>query len=216
LTETLVVVAVVAILAVLAYPALEAARNKSRSAKLVANMQSISAAMFLYVSDNNGRHVPVHAGTAGNWRDLLRPYLPWMSPINYNSVLHDPLDTVKYNAFHPYAPNLTLNRAIFSRLAASIAQPARHLMVTTGIKDPALGILNANGSAGGVQYVTSNHYRTAAQAALMTRAPGVHYCVFADGHFEMVPQATMIAEAAKDGSRRSLFFDHGQNNAGGW
>jgi type II secretory pathway pseudopilin PulG len=217
LTETLVVVAVVAILAVLAYPALEAARNKSRSAKLVANMKTISAAMFLYVSDNNGRHLPLQPPPNTRWCIYLRPYLPrYDVPTTYTSVFHDPLDLVKYNTmFHPYAPNITLNRAIFSRVAASIARPARHLMITTGLRDPALGIRNSDGSSGGVQYVNSNYYRTAAQAALMTRAPGVHYGVFADGHFEMVPQATILAEAAKDINARSLLWDGLRNNASG-
>jgi hypothetical protein len=49
----------------------------------------------------------------------------------------------------------------------------------------------------------------------MTRAPGVHYGVFADGHFEMVPQATILAEAAKDINARSLLWDGLRNNASG-
>lgn len=76
LIELLVVVAVIAILAALLLPALNKAREKSRTIKCVSNTKQIGTYLALYVDDNTGYfpHAMVFnsAGTSSNlWNDVL-------------------------------------------------------------------------------------------------------------------------------------------------
>lgn len=84
LVELLIVIAIIAILAGMLLPALNAAREKARSIKCVANMKQIGLGFSLYLSDWDGYFLPYLKGTeAPRWTEKLAIYA--LGKTNYNS-----------------------------------------------------------------------------------------------------------------------------------
>ena len=71
LIELLIVITIIAILASMLLPALNQARNKSKSIKCVNHLKQLGVGLQLYADDNNG-YIPVYA----SWND-------WGAPLRY-------------------------------------------------------------------------------------------------------------------------------------
>ena len=77
LIELLVVIAIIAVLAALLMTALHGAKLKAQQAQCTSNVKQMSASVFMYVNDNNDKHVAYSDAAfpgGGNWAGTLMDY----------------------------------------------------------------------------------------------------------------------------------------------
>lgn len=78
LIELLVVIAIIAILSAMLLPALNNAREKSRSIKCIGNLKQINTAFGLYINDYND-YLPFQHDSVTSWYQRLMPYVTTIS-----------------------------------------------------------------------------------------------------------------------------------------
>jgi prepilin-type N-terminal cleavage/methylation domain-containing protein/prepilin-type processing-associated H-X9-DG protein len=79
LIEVLVVTAIIGILAAILFPVLQTAREKARESVCASNLRQLSAALEMYVQDNDERfpvsYVASLVGSEYSWRQAVQPYV---------------------------------------------------------------------------------------------------------------------------------------------
>ena len=98
LVELLVVIATIAILAALLLPALHSAKLKAQQAQCTSNAHQLSASVFMYVNDNNDKHVAYSDAAfpgGGNWAGTLMDYYSRQAKLLIcpAAPLHEPVQT---------------------------------------------------------------------------------------------------------------------------
>lgn len=237
LVELLASISVLAILGVIVFYGVNAALLSARRSGLVSNLRNVHAGLLAYASDHNNV-LPATSRMVNDYGDsswqsavapyvneVMRPNVAWYSKeMIEDSVFKDPLDTsLKTNGAVRPIRNIAINgtsvfpaedeepnpMGVAMRHLDTIAFPSKLLALTTGI--PAE---DGDEFSGGAMRVRAYDYQTPERRARQTRTPGEYYCVFVDGHLEIVSEVRIAEEAALDS--RSVFFDTAATNGRGW
>lgn len=75
LIELLVVIAIIAILAAILFPVFAKVRENARRASCASNLNQIGIAGMQYIQDNDEQLFYAYGTNAGDWVDLINPYL---------------------------------------------------------------------------------------------------------------------------------------------
>ena len=203
LTELLIVLAVLGILAALLFPVFASARRHAQDAACIANLQQLSHAMTMYVSDYDGAYPLTAEGVIYNntvttgtrlWSDLVKPYTKGSS---LSCPLCDWQNAPGIPYWTGYVINGRLNRMVGSRQQHTV--DGRHETVVTYpsctiiLADARIGEISgsrpdtATTRAGLEQYFhhpisdTSSENILAQEPAGTRHHKGADYA-FADGH----------------------------------
>lgn len=232
LIELLASIAVIAILGSIIYAGVGKALQASRKAELVSNMRQVHTGLMSYVTDNrntfpktskNGYDPDVPGSPSLSWQQVAAPYVGedtsslWQTAAKIkNSVFHDPLDTsvtssgskrpTRNVAMNAYADSGSIG--LQGRKYSSIEFPAKMLALTTG------QAAEYGDEYGYGMRVRNINYSNSATREQFTRVSGEYFCVFVDGHLEVVSEERMIEEALL--GPNSIFFDPAGSNGQGW
>lgn len=239
--ELLATLGVVSVLMVLLTAGAQSMMRRAATSKLVSNLHSCAAGLMQFATDNGGRFPAsgggnYATGTYTSWQMAVAPYV--QEPTIYSgrldntpavvkrSVFRDPLDktlgtyggntrhirNIAINGTSSFGPDGTEAAAWGAsyRLLSSIAYPSQLLLLTTG-QNSEVG----EEFAGAGMRVGSTYY-SKKDPKILTRIPDQYYCVFADGHFDVLDEATMVREATNDDTKStSRLFDKPANNGAG-
>ncbi|WPJ96691.1 type II secretion system protein [Coraliomargarita algicola] len=230
LIELLASIAVIAILAALVYAGIGKVLNAARSAQLASNLRQVHTGLISYVQDHNnqfpltsknGYDPDVPGSPSLSWQQVVAPYVGedvdgWSNSERiYASVFRDPTDlSLKQVGEARPTRNIAINGyssgswGLHDRNINTIELPAKMLALTSG-----LAAMYGDEYAGGMR-IRNINYGDATQAEKYTRIAGEHYCVFVDGHLEVIPQARMIEEASL--GAYSILFDPAATSGRGW
>jgi len=243
LVELLIATGLIAVLAALIYTGAHTALERSRITRLVSNLRTVGAATLQYAADHQNR-LPASAGGTeyASWQAAVAPYVGEKTlnggrslrnkPEEIDrSVFRDPLDRSTGAWGSAKVPRHIRNIAINGmasfgseatgyqtpapwgasyRLLTSIEQPSKLMLLTTG-QHSSVG----EEFAGGGMRVRSTHY-SKGDPEIYTRVPGKFYCIFVDGHLEVLDRQTIVREATSDDKlQTSILFDKAANNGAG-
>lgn len=210
--------------------------RNSQTAKLSHNLRTLGSAVIQFAADH-GNRFPASSGGSfyPSWQMGVAPYVG--ENLLYNkfldndpaavkrSIFRDPLDKTvgTYGGKTRHIRNIAINgMASFGsydiepaawgasyRLISTIEQPSKLLLLTTGQHSE----VNEEFAGGGMR-VRSTFYISNPEN--FTRIPGWYYCLFADGHLEILDLETISREAEDDNRRNtSCLFDIKANNGAG-
>lgn len=232
LIELLTVIAIVAVLAAITIIGIGTVSSSARKARLASNLRVAHTGLMAYVADNknmfpgsSGNDVTgLNVSTDSSWHAVVARHVG-EAPLSMThwrangtiekSVFHDPMDTTVTASGRP-TRNIAINgingvgataMGVVNRNLNTIANPARLMALTTGIPAEA-----GDEYAGGMR-VAQAYYSDATRRAQFTRVAGNYYCVFVDGHVEIVSEARVREEVTK--SAYSVFFDPAATNGTG-
>lgn len=233
LIELLTVLSIVAVLASIIFACVNQAVTSANKTKLVSNLRATHTGLVAYLADHKNTYpgtsgndvTGLNVGTENSWHAAISPYTGetpksmthWRGVTTIaQSVFHDPLDDTVTTASKRPIRNIAINgvnsvgagvMGVVNRNINTIAYPAKLLELTTGIAAE-----DGDEYAGGMR-VAQSYYSDATTRKRLTRVSGHYYCVFVDGHLDIIPEQTMVDEARK--SANSVFFDPAASNGSG-
>ena len=206
LIEVISVITIAAILMVLLGGVAKQNLEKAKEAQSLNNLRTIGCALGLYAAENGGR-LP-QASTIDYktpfWSESIVPYLPplkkdgWISvkgtPYTQSPALVCPLlKNGKHMAYGDYGCNFDVMKLGEGVLLTRISRPSRLVTVAAAEFDQ-----------GASWYILTSDYISMGSASTRSRpsdrGTGRVLSLFADGHTEAVPKATM------DNNRREYFL----------
>lgn len=187
LIELLVVIAIIAILAGILYPVFARAREAARRTSCLSNVQQLTKAMMMYVSDNDSRYPPRYPDiTPGpkfqcrtcrtiDWRPYARPYVKseqvFVCPSDTGipaELVNDPMNQVasrpsRLADFAPFGSSYCFQVALTRvQFEAAVPVPAQTAMVA--------------------EVFAWHSYSEALKVALVENGAPFSVLSFADGH----------------------------------
>jgi len=243
LVELLIAIGLIAVLSALVYTGAQTAMERSRFAQLISNLRTVGAATLQYASDS-GNRLPASTGgdVYSSWQAAVAPYVGERT-LNSGrglsnepgeirrSVFRDPLDrsmgtyggaqvtrhirNIAINGMSSFGSQATGYQppapwGASYRFLSTIEYPSKLMLLTTG-QHSSVG----EEFAGGGMRVRSTFY-SKGNPETYTRVPGMFYCLFVDGHLEVLDRETIVREATNDDQlQTSLLFDKQANNAAG-
>lgn len=184
LMELLVTVAIVCILAVLVQLAVKGVMKSGQSAKCLANMRGITAALLTRVADSTGR-LPVQGqGGNGDWPYLVSPAGPYWWNVGDRELFCCPFD--KTGGARTYSLNQHLwtwdpqNLVFRGKSLGAISRPARTFLLVEAPSDSVTEIYSGSYSS-----LTAD-FHLASGGPWLHENRGSNYA-FVDGHVAYLP-----------------------------
>ena len=191
-------IAIIAILAGMLLPALNNARERSRSAYCINNTKTLGMMLLSYTDEWEGYMVPCYTGISGagywsrylqvtkygifNVNNVWNPTMPWRCP----SDLYKGTSRQPDGAFVDYGMNTTINvwnSAVGWKKINAIREPSRRTMFG--------------------EQILRFGFKAGEDEPYLTRHGGTNNCVFLDGHSEnlkasMIPLRTSVARGWRE------------------
>lgn len=234
LVEILACTAIAAVLFALVGAGVGKAIKSAKTARLVSNLRTDGAALIQYAADN-GQRFPANAGSKAytpggytRWQEAVSPYVGETYSNDpaavARSVFRDPLDDTvgTYDGKTRHVHNIAMNGTsswstqdppvpwgASYRALSTIASPTQMMLLTTGQNSNLGEELNSGMRVRSTFYLNND-------PDTYTRVPGKYYCVFVDGHLDVISRDTILNEASKDNFyHTSVLFDRAANNGAG-
>ncbi len=201
LIELLVVIAIIAILAAILLPALNKAREKTKSIACVNNLNQCGKAFLLYADSNRGYMPVMHSGVAFTWISFFGQF--------DNGIFHAEQRTTSGNSY--YSPLAHCPAAPDPRTDGSADETGRR---TYGILSPA-GHLNANGTVPAEWTVERQNLFGAKPPWAVTGATNVYYLT--NQRLKNPSRFTLLADTTVPVSATTLAVAQGKpGSEAGW
>jgi len=199
LLELLVAIGIVAFLAAVVFTAGRSALNSTKTTQSLSNLKAIGAGLSQYLVDNNFRYPMIFENEwiSPFWSEKLTPYLseapnnhldPYGNKISVSSSMMDPfLARKEHHSLGDYGGNdrifLYPSVADIGLSASAIARPSLTVTVVSA-SQPMSG-----GERMGCWFLDSAKFQSGNGSVGVPddRGTGSVFCLYADGHVELVP-----------------------------